>query len=276
MLRIGDFSQMGQVSVRTLRLYDELGLLKPAHIDKFTDYRYYSIEQLPRLNRILALKDLGFSLEQIARLINEPLSAEQLQGMLMLKQNEIEREVQDAQGRLTRVAARLRQIEREGQLPQYEVVLKKVAPQTIASLRRMVPTMDEMATLRCAMYADLYRRLDEREVEPLEPEFALYHNPEFTELDIDMEAAVTVGERAETAGPLLVRSLPAVETMASVVHQGRFMDVCDAIVALYGWIGANEQAAAGPYREIHLFGRENDWHDFNAVVVEVQVPVKPA
>src|SRR5258705_6262816 len=104
MIRIGDFSQMGQVSVRTLRLYDELGLLKPAYIDKFTDYRYYAIEQLPRLNRILALKDLGFSLEQIARLINEPISAEQLQGMLTLKQNEIEREVQDAQSRLTRVA----------------------------------------------------------------------------------------------------------------------------------------------------------------------------
>jgi DNA-binding transcriptional MerR regulator len=273
MLRIGDFSQMGQVSVRTLRLYDELGLLKPAHIDKFTDYRYYSIEQLPRLNRILALKDLGFSLEQIARLINEPISAEQLQGMLTLKQNEIEREVQDAQSRLTRVAARLRQIEREGQHPQYDVVLKKVAPQTIASLRRTVPTMDEMATLRCAMYTDLYRRLDERDVTPLDPEFALYHNLEYTELDIDMEAAVTVPERAETDGPLLVRALPAVETMASVVHQGRFMDVCDAIVALYTWVGSNGQAAAGPYREIHLFGRENDWHDFNAVVVEVQLPV---
>jgi effector-binding domain-containing protein len=196
--------------------------------------------------------------------------------MLMLKQGEIEREVQDAQNRLARVAARLRQIAREGQQPQYDVVLKKVAPQTIASLRRIVPTMDEMAPIRCALYTDLYRHLDEQEIEPLEPEFALYHNPEYTELDIDMEAAVTVGDRAETTGPMRVRTLPAVETMASAVHTGRFMDVCDALVALYGWVGANGQAAAGPYREVHLFGRENDWHDFNEVVVEVQLPVTAA
>lgn len=276
MLRIGDFSQLGQVSVRTLRLYDELGLLKPAHIDKFTDYRYYAIEQLPRLNRILALKDLGFSLEQIDRLVNEAVSAEQLQGMLMLKQGEIERELQDSQGRLARVAARLRQIEREGRQPQYEVVLKNVAPQTIASLRQIVPTMDDMARMRCALYDDLYHRLERIKLKPLEPELAIYHNPEFTELDIDMEAAVAVEPAARPTGTVGVRPLPAVETMASVVHSGRFMDVCDAIVALYTWIGSNGRAAAGPYREIHLFGRENDWHDFNSVVVEVQVPVTAA
>ncbi len=278
MLRIGDFSQLGQVSVRTLRLYDELGLLKPTHIDKFTEYRYYAMEQLPRLNRILALKDLGFSLEQIAHLINEPLSAEQLQGMLMLKQGEIEREVQDAQSRLARVAARLRQIEREGGQPVYEVVLKKTELQSIASLRRVVPTMDEMAPMRCAMYTELYQQLTHQHIEPLEPEFALYHGTEFTEVDIDMEAAVSI--EGDTSGPtgesLLVRALPAVETMASVVHTGRFMDVCDAIVALYAWVGSNRQTAAGPYREIHLFGRENDWHDYNNVVVEVQLPVKAA
>ena len=62
LFKIGDFSQIGQVSVRMLRHYDELGLLKPAYVDRLTDYRYYSLEQLPKLNRLLALKDLGFSL----------------------------------------------------------------------------------------------------------------------------------------------------------------------------------------------------------------------
>jgi DNA-binding transcriptional MerR regulator len=276
MLRIGDFSQLGQVSVRTLRLYDELGLLKPAHIDQFTDYRYYSMEQLPRLNRILALKDLGFSLDQIARLVNEPLSAEQLQGMLLLKQSELEQEVEEAQNRLARVEARLRQIAREGQQPQYEIVVKKVTPFTIASLRQIVPTMDQMTTLRCAMYDSLYRRLSELRIKPLDAEFALYHATDYTEQDIDMEAAVQVEADTEVNGPFSIHTLPAVETMASVVHTGRFMDVVDAVVALYAWAGANGQTAAGPYREIHLFGRENDWHDYNNVVVEVQLPVTPA
>ena len=76
MFRIGEFSQMAQVTIRTLRHYDELGLLKPVHIDRFTDYRYYTIEQLLQLNRILVLKDLGFSLEQIARSLKDDVSKE--------------------------------------------------------------------------------------------------------------------------------------------------------------------------------------------------------
>ena len=98
MLKIGDFSQLGQVSVRTLHHYDERGLLKPAEIDDFTGYRFYSVDQLPRLNRILALKDLGFSLDQIGRLVQDDVPAEQLRGMLTLKQAEIERQLRDLPG----------------------------------------------------------------------------------------------------------------------------------------------------------------------------------
>ncbi len=88
MLKIGDFSKLSQVSIQTLRHYDDLGLLKPAEVDRFTGYRYYSASQLPRLNRVLALKDLGFSLDQVARLVEEGVSPEQLRGMLRLRQAE--------------------------------------------------------------------------------------------------------------------------------------------------------------------------------------------
>jgi len=91
--------------VKALRYYDQIGLLKPASVDRFTDYRYYSFEQLPRLNRILALKDLGFSLEQIARLLDEGLSPAQLRGMLRLRQAEIRQQVKEDQERLVRVEA---------------------------------------------------------------------------------------------------------------------------------------------------------------------------
>ena len=118
MFKIGDFSQLGQVSIRTLRLYDELGLLRPAQIDRFTSYRFYTIDQLPRLNRILALKDLGLSLEQIGDLLRRDLPVDQLRGMLMLKQSEIEQQMQGIQQQMRRVEARLKQIEQEGQPPQ--------------------------------------------------------------------------------------------------------------------------------------------------------------
>ncbi|HEY4723320.1 MAG TPA: helix-turn-helix domain-containing protein, partial [Anaerolineae bacterium] len=90
MFKIGDFSKLSQVSVKTLRYYDEIGLLRPGEIDRFTGYRYYSADQLHRLNRILALKDLGLTLEQIDQLLNGDLSAADIRGMLKLKRAEIE------------------------------------------------------------------------------------------------------------------------------------------------------------------------------------------
>jgi len=86
MFKIGDFSRLGQVSTRMLRHYDQLGLLKPKHTDKFSGYRYYTIDQLGDLNRIIALKELGLSLEQIAQIMGEakPLNADKLRGMLMM------------------------------------------------------------------------------------------------------------------------------------------------------------------------------------------------
>jgi DNA-binding transcriptional MerR regulator len=113
MFKIGDFSKLSQVTVKTLRYYDELGLLKPVEVDRFTGYRYYSADQLPRLNRILALKDLGLSLEQIATLFaaRDKLTVEQMRGMLRLKQAEAQERVREEQDRLARVEARLRQIE---------------------------------------------------------------------------------------------------------------------------------------------------------------------
>jgi DNA-binding transcriptional MerR regulator len=94
MFKIGEFSRLSRVSVRMLRYYDQLGLLKPSQTDSFTNYRYYSADQLPRLNRILALRDLGFSLEQIKDMLEEELSTDQLLGMLKLKRAELEQQMQ--------------------------------------------------------------------------------------------------------------------------------------------------------------------------------------
>ncbi len=114
MYKIGDFSQLGQVSVRMLRHYDQLGLLKPGYVDNFTSYRYYTAQQLPRLNRILALRDLGFSLEEVATQIEDDLPVAQLHDLLRAKQREIERQLQAEAARLQRVAMRLRQTRARG------------------------------------------------------------------------------------------------------------------------------------------------------------------
>jgi DNA-binding transcriptional MerR regulator len=159
MFKIGDFSKLGQVSVRMLRHYDKLGLLTPGHIDKWTGYRYYTIEQLARLNRIVALNGLGLTLQQIADLLGDrnDLPVEQLRGMLILRQAAIAQELEEKQWQLAGVAARLQQIEQEAQPSPYEIVVKSVAPLAVASVRQMVPTMNEVGYY-CNTFAKIVNR----------------------------------------------------------------------------------------------------------------------
>lgn len=282
MLSIGDFSQLGQVSVRTLRHYDELGLLKPAHVDNFTNYRYYSIDQLPRLHRILMLKDLGLSLEQITHLVKQPLSAERLRGMLMIKQAELKQEILDRQVQLQRVEARLRLIEQEGQGTGYDVILKKVEPQRIASVGQVVPSVQDMPRYRCACFEAVYCWLEQNRFEHIGPELVLYRNTEYTEQDIDMEIGVVadVADMGSYAPPSAVcgevnlRELPGAFPVASTIHQGPLEDIGQAITSLYTWISENGYSTSGPWREVHLLGTELDRKPFAPFTVEIQIPVE--
>src|SRR5262245_19409696 len=115
MYKISDFARLSRISAKMLRHYDEIGLLRPAHDDPDTDYRFYTAEQLPRLHRIVVLKDLGFTLQQIATLLDDGLTPEQIKGMLKLRRAEVEQRIQAEQLRLAEIAARLSQIECEGQ-----------------------------------------------------------------------------------------------------------------------------------------------------------------
>src|SRR6266567_2343001 len=164
-LKIGEFARVAQVSLATLRHYEKSGLLKPMVLDPDTGYRYYSLDQLPRLNRILALKELGFSLEQIARILEEDLLLEQLRGMFILKQAQTQQMIDTEQARLTRIAARLRQIEQEGKMPAYEVLLKQVDPLLVASIRDRIPIISE----RGQMYETLSAYLDQQGVQGSQP-----------------------------------------------------------------------------------------------------------
>ena len=125
MFSIGEFARLGTVSVRTLRHYDEIGLLRPARVDPETGYRGYSADQLGQLNRIIALKELGLSLTQVRRLL-AGITLEELQGMLMLRRAQLETELKAHQNQLLGVEARLRYIAREGAMPADDIVVKTI------------------------------------------------------------------------------------------------------------------------------------------------------
>ena len=149
MFRIGEFSTIARVSGRLLRYYDGIGLLSPQHVDAATGYRYYTAGQLERLNRILALKDLGLSLDQVARMVDGNVSTGEIRGMLMLKKAELERTLSEEADRLARVESRLQQIDEQGSLGDYDIVVKAAAAQPFLSLRRTFAGMgDAVAMLK--------------------------------------------------------------------------------------------------------------------------------
>ena len=135
MFRIGEFSQIARVSGRLLRYYDSIGLLRPQRIDPETGYRYYSAGQLERLNRILALKELGLSLDQVARMLDDKISAAEIRGMLALKKAELERSLAEEAARLRHIESRLTQIEQQGSLGDYDVVVKSSPATPVLSTR---------------------------------------------------------------------------------------------------------------------------------------------
>jgi DNA-binding transcriptional MerR regulator len=248
MFKIGDFSKLSQVSVKTLRYYDELGLLKPVEVDRFTAYRYYSADQLPRLNRILALKDLGLSLEQIATLLNDKLAVEQMRGMLRLKQMEMQEHVQEEQARLARVEARLRQIEQEGKMPTYEVVIEKAEPLLVASIR---DTISNFAA-QWRLWNELDAFLSRRKVNPIGPCLTVYHDTEFKEHDVDVEVCEPLGSPVPGDDRAKVYTLPGVEKMACILHRGGFENIGQTYGALTAWIQANGYRIIGSNREVYL------------------------
>ena len=138
MFRIGEFSKIAQVPGSLLRYYDQIGLLKPAHIDQWTGYRYYSAKQLPRLHRILALKELGLTLEQITRLVEEEVSAAEIRGMLTLKKAQVEQTVQEEMTRLRSLEARLQHID-DATRPAYDIVIKNAPALNYLSVREVLP-----------------------------------------------------------------------------------------------------------------------------------------
>ncbi len=267
--------------MRMLRHYDKLGLLKPGHVDEWSGYRYYEIEQLSRLHRILALRDLGLSLGQINTLLTEEaLPQAQLQEMLRKKQREVEAALREEGTRLQRIDAHLRRLARPEPAPAYDVVLKKVPRQDLLTVRRVVPTLEQMPSYRSEMLQQLYRLI---EIERLSPgqEVVAYHLQGYDERHIDMSVAVVLpeGEYRETVllPPFEKLELPAASQVASIVHNGSILDIPEVVSELFLWLGVNGFASNGPYREIHLFGREMEVcaDDVRTpVVFEILVPVE--
>ena len=279
MYKIGDFSRLGQVSVRMLRHYDQLDLLKPENVDYSTGYRSYSIKQLPSLNRILFLKDLGFTLQQVKEMLANNMNIEEMKALLREKQQALEEELNQAKHRFDAVSLRLEQIENEGKEPLYEVMLKESPPLILASVRKTVPHMSQMAHYCQSMHQELYSLLKEHHIQHEGPEFTLYHDKEYQEENMDVEMGICLNKNFIFEGTLpvnlSVRNLPKEKKVASLIYKGPYEGTFSGVLALLNWVTLNDWNISGALREIQLSGpTHNDRGEVQTEpVTELQIPL---
>ena len=271
MIKIGDFARLGQVSVVTLRHYDEIGLLKPISVDSFTGYRFYSVAQLAQLNHILLLKDLGFSLDQIEQVLGG-LNTDQLRGMLKMKQMEVQGHLAEEQARLSRIRVRLKQIEMEDTMPKYDVVLKTVPPMLIASRKVTIPTNDQVPAFLNEAYGEVYSHIHSQGAKDTGACFAVWHQPAAILANEIAEAAVPLDHAVPSSDKVKVYELPQAQ-VASATHHGDFDNFVQLHAVLLDWIESNNYQVIGPYREFYIKHHDKGMSDSST---EIQYPVAKA
>jgi len=261
---IGDFARLGQVSVRMLRHYDQIELLKPDSVDVGSGYRSYSPEQLSVLNRLVALKDLGLSLEQVRRVLADPVGVDELHGMLRLRRAELENEMRAAGTRLAVVESRLRMIEKENEMSA-DYVVKSVPAVRLAAL---TDTLDpaELGQHIGPMFDQVRSQLDAAHASLTTP-IATYAE---TEAGMD----VVVGYAYDGA-PLPGLNLIDLSAASAVcgVHLGPMSRIGESWQALHRWVTENKYEYAGPCRELYVRAESEDQQDW---VTELQQPVQRA
>ncbi|MEV0031219.1 MerR family transcriptional regulator [Nocardia sp. NPDC050793] len=269
MFSIGDFARHGRVSVRMLRHYDGIGLLRPDVVDPATGYRSYAAGQLARLNRIVALKELGFTLEQVRRILDDEVSGAELRGMLILRRAELEQRIAADRDRLVQVETRLRIIEKEGAMPVHDVVVKSVPAVRVAELTGEAGDFEprSIGPVVGPLFEELCARLERAGVEPVGPAIAYYD--ERPDGSVLVHAALPVAAEPEAGQDFSIVDLPAVEQAATVVHRGSMDEVLEPWQSLGRWIDANGYRSHGPAREVTLEFTE----DPSGWVTELQEPI---
>lgn len=275
MFRIGEFSKLCGLSIDTLYHYEKMKLLEPVLIDKFSNYRYYDASQLVTVNKIMALKDARFSLEEISEVLKQGLPLTSLIHLLENKSLAMEEELLKEMNRLDRLRTNIFLI-KNGGIPQMnEITIKSIEPIRMASIRRSFPSnrFDEELT---DMWAQVNEYIDRMNGKRTVPCMMLYHIG-WADMDSTSTLEVEVVEPITKSFPgneeIKVYELPAVERMVCIVHQGPFSTIGKTFEALYEWIKQNGFQKCGPIREIYHKG---EWATDNPeeYITELQIPVE--
>ena len=261
--KIGMFAAMNHVTVKTLRFYEEQGLLMPALIHPETGYRYYTLSQMAVIHQITALKMAGFTLEEIAK-IN---SGADEQSVLLKKKSELLAKIADLTRQIAVVDGYLSKKKNGLFSP---VLIKTIPATTVAAMKMRIESYDSLFDVMPEMGA----LMEKTGCECALPEYCFtnYLEPGYKDEDILVEICEAVTGAKQEIGGLYFRTLPEMQA-ACVFHRGSYGTLPESYEIVLRYIEENEYEIAGAIRESYIDGvwnqdEESQW------LTEIQVPVR--
>lgn len=269
MLQIGQFSKICRITVKALRYYDELGILKPELINPENGYRMYSLNQLSRVSEILHLKELGFSLDDISYIIQNALTPREIMEILKKQEKAILDKICEQEKRLSKIKDFMYNI-KEGKFMS-QCTIKELPEVIVASKRTVVRNYDEFFKLVPAIGEIMLKH----NVQCRKPSycFNIFHDGEFKESDFDVEICEAVTRKSENKDGLVYKKIPGYKTAACIYHKGSYSSLGNAYTNLFKWIEDNKYSVIDNPRESYIDGiwnkeNEEEW------LTEIQIPVK--
>lgn len=270
MLKIGEFARISQVSIKRLRHYDAIGLLRPSQVDPESGYRLYEIGQLAEIMRILALRDCGFALEEIAQLL-PPHDLKALESLLRQRVTTQQQIVAEEQSRLQRLLGRVEQLAGTAHVLPYDVALKRSEPLTLVGLRGCVATAEEIGPFAWSVL----RHFEQFALVPAGPLIHLYFDASAPDDRFDLFVGAPVAALPAEISDLCCERLTEGETLACVLYRGAYTGIGGAYMALSRWLATSGYRRAGPCREIYHWSPLHT-ADSAAYLTEIQYPILEA
>lgn len=273
MFQIGQFSKMCGLTIETLRHYDRIGLLRPAHVHPQTGYRLYDASQLMDAYRILAFRDAGFRLREMPAKYPETPGDPAFLHALEQKAQQMQAALEAQRDRLHHLWRHIF-LWKNGGIPMMnEITIKAVAPILVCSQRRVIAKKQFDEALEI-MWPAVNNAIAQGKGQKTIPCLMLYHNRSWTfeDSELDIEVAEPLAARFAAQDDVTIYELPATPRMACVVHQGPFSTMGQTYKALMTWIDEHGLAITGPAREIY---HQGDWavDDPEQYITEIQMPV---
>lgn len=236
MLKIGDFSKLSRISIRMLRHYDEIGLLKPKSTDAFTSYRYYAEDQLPVAERINALKTMGFGLTAIAEILKRFDEPETLAQFLAVKRAEMKAQAEDAARRLLLLDTAINRLRKDALSMNISVTLKTLPERTVFSVRDIIPSYDQEGIL----WNRLTKETRDMNLQPADNGYsmAIFHDEGFKDHDVDVEIQGTIKGDYPDTPHVVFKTVPPVE-IASATYTGSYEQITAVNQAVANWVNDN-------------------------------------